>query len=194
MPAELMNYSLVILVDDEGILPKSLNISGEQVICQYFTYAYGKHDIKIISSRSLYLYYELMDKYLKLQMDLNDLNNTYLHLLNDLNLTYLNLLNNLNLTYLGLLNNLNLTYIALLREYGDLSGNYTQLSDTYLGLNASYQDHLVNYSESVQNLRNLMYMFAATTAVFLMTTIYLSKHAHPSMSARKKMFEEIEEA
>jgi parallel beta-helix repeat protein len=193
MPARLMNYSLVTLVDDEGILPKSLNISSEMLICQYFTYSYGNHNIKIISSRSLYLYNELMDKYVKLQTDLNNLNNTYLQLLSDLNLTYFDLLTNLNLTYLSLLNNLNLTYIDLLVEYGDLLMNYTQLRDTYLGLNASYQDHLMDYSENAQNLRNLMYVFAATTAFFLMTTIYLSKHAHASMSTRRKIFEDMEE-
>jgi hypothetical protein len=38
----------------------------------------------------------------------------------------------------------------------------------------------LDYSEKVNNIQNLMYIFAATTAIFIITTIYLSRNAHTS--------------
>jgi len=66
------------------------------------------------------------------------------------------------------LHNLNLTYSDLLKDYGVLSGNYSQLQ-------RSYQEHLQDYSENVHNVRNLMYIFAFAIAIFIVTTVYLSK-------------------
>jgi len=74
--------------------------------------------------------------------------------------------------------NLNATYHAFLINYSILLGNYSQLQESYHELNKSYQEHLSDYSRSIYNIRNLMYIFAATTAIFIITTIYLSKHAH----------------
>jgi len=84
----------------------------------------------------------------------------------------------LNATYYGLLGN----YSVLLGYYSVLLSNYTQLQQSYLELNSSYQEHLSDYSKSVQNRQNMMYIVAATTAVFLVTTVYLSKHAHTHTS------------
>jgi len=150
VPTELMNYSLIVLVGVEEITPKILDdVSNETCVYLYFTYIHGSHTIRIISSKTLYLYNELLDKYIKLQVDLY---------------------------------NLNLSYFELL-------GNYSELQGSYRELNNSYQEHLSDYSQNVCNVRNLMYIFAATTAIFLMTTIYLSKHAH---SGKTKVFEGTE--
>jgi parallel beta-helix repeat protein len=69
------------------------------------------------------------------------------------------------------LHNLNATYSDLLNSYSVLSGNYSQLQESYLELNA-------RALQNVHNIQNLVYFFAATTAVFIIVTIYLSKHAH----------------
>jgi parallel beta-helix repeat protein len=73
---------------------------------------------------------------------------------------------------------LNATYYSLLDNYTILLGNYSQLRESHHKLNNSCQEHLLDYSKNVHDIRNLMYMFAATTAIFIITTIYLSKHAH----------------
>jgi len=81
---------------------------------------------------------------------------------------------------------LNATYYDLLNDYSVLLGNYSQLQESYRELNSSYQEHLSDYSKNVHNIQNLMYIFAATTAIFIITTIYLSKHAH---AGKTKVFE-----
>ena len=157
IPTELMVHPFIVLVDEEEIVPKLLDVPNETRVCIYFTYAHGSHAITIISSKTLYLYNELLDKYAKLQIDTL---------------------------------NLNVTNYDLQNNYDILLGNYSQLQENYRELNNSYQEHLLDYSENVQNIRSLMYTFAATTAIFLMTTIYLSKHAHKSIATRTKVFEE----
>ena len=74
--------------------------------------------------------------------------------------------------------NLNTTYYELQNNYSIFLGNYSELQKSYLELNKSYQNNLSDISKNVHNIRNLMYIFAATTAIFIITTIYLSKHAH----------------
>ena len=154
IPNELMNYPYIVLVDAEEIVATKLNVSSETHAYLYFTYIHGAHTIRIISSKTLHIYYELLDKYDKLQTDLY---------------------------------NLNVTYYDLLNSYGFLLGNYSQLQESYHELNHSYQEHLSDYSQNVCNIQNLMYIFAATTAIFIMTTIYLSKHRHASNT---KVFED----
>jgi len=144
-PTDLMNYSFIVLVDEEEATLTLLDVSNGTHVHLYFTYIHSSHTITIISSETLHLYNELLDKHVKLQIDLY----------------------NLNATYYGLLNNYNI-----------LLGNYSQLQESYRELNNSYQEHLLDYSRNVHNIRNLMYIFAATTAIFIITTIYLSKHAH----------------
>jgi uncharacterized membrane protein len=80
-------------------------------------------------------------------------------------------------------NFLNLTYFDLLNRYGTLLGNFSRLQQSYLALNASYQDHLSDQSQSLENVRSLMYIFAGTTAVFIVTTIYLSRRQRSRMAA-----------
>jgi len=161
-------------------------------------------------------YYNLLNSYNNLRADLNNLNNTYNYLLNNyislqanldnLNSTYHNLLtsytllqNNFNIinsTYNTLLSSytslqtklqiLNETFYTLSRDYNNLLGNYTSLEAKFDGLNASYIDHMRDYSEQMQNLKNLMYIFAATAAVFIATTVYLSKKAHMRIKAKNR--------
>jgi len=147
IPTKLMNYPYIVVVGVEEIVPNLLDVSNETYAYLYFTYVHGGHTITIISSKTLYLYNELLDKHVRLQIDLY---------------------------------NLNATYYALLNNYSILLGNYSQLQESYRQLNDSYQEHLSDYSETTQNIRNLMQIFAATTAIFLITMIYLSKRAHAS--------------
>jgi parallel beta-helix repeat protein len=73
---------------------------------------------------------------------------------------------------------LNMTYNDLLKDYNLLLGNYSLLQGSYDELKSSYQEHLLDYSKNEYNTRNLRYVFAAATAIFIMATIYLSKKAH----------------
>ena len=82
--------------------------------------------------------------------------------------------------------NLNLTYQNLLSNYTVLSGNYSQLQEDHRELNNSYQEHLLNYSRNVKNIQNLTYILAATTAIFIVTAIYISKHAYADKTAAFK--------
>jgi len=145
IPTALMNYSLIVLVGEEEIIPTSLNISNKANIYLFFTYFQGTQTVTIISSKTLNIYNQLLEKYLKLQTNLY---------------------------------NLNMTYFSLLSNYTAFLNRYNQLQQNYLQLNASYHEHLLDYHESLQNFRNLMYIFAAATAIFIITTIYLSKHIH----------------
>ncbi len=79
---------------------------------------------------------------------------------------------------LGYLASLNSSYFSLLSNYTIISNLFNQLQSNYLALNASYQQHLSADSETVQNLQNFIYAFAATTVIFLMTTVYFSRRAH----------------
>jgi parallel beta-helix repeat protein len=101
--------------------------------------------------------------------------------------------------YLGLLdvyfklqadfNDLNVTYHNLLENYSIFLYNYSQLLQSFNSLNNSYRDHLLDYSDQIQNTRNLTYIFAATTALFIMTTIYLSKKSHENIRVKTKLIE-----
>jgi len=84
------------------------------------------------------------------------------------------------------LSNLNTTYYSLLSSYNVLSANYSLLQENFGTLSASYDRHLSDYSDQIQNIRSLVYIFAATTAIFMITTVYLSKIAHASITAKTK--------
>jgi parallel beta-helix repeat protein len=87
---------------------------------------------------------------------------------------------------------LNATHNILRENFNTLSDSLAELMNRYLALNASYYEHLLDYSRSEENIRNLMYVFAATTAVFLVTTIYLSKRAHTSNKHKTTVFNKKE--
>ena len=81
IPTELMNYSYIVLVDEEEIIPIILSVSNNTHAYLYFTYVHSSHAITIISSKLLNLYNELLDEHLKLQTDFHNLNSTYYRLL-----------------------------------------------------------------------------------------------------------------
>jgi len=168
IPIELMNYSYIVLDGVEQIVPTKLNVSSETFTYLYFTYIQNSHTISIISSKTMQLYYEmldkyhaLLDKYIKLETDLYDLNATYQELLNN--------------------------YTVFLGNYNVFLTDFTELQENHQELNNSYQELLLDYSKKVNNIQNLMYILAATTAIFIITTIYLSRSAHAS---KAKVFEE----
>ena len=87
------------------------------------------------------------------------------------------------------LNNLSEKYYDFLDDYSLLLGNYSRFLERFEAMNATYQKHLLDYSEQMQNIRSLMYIFASTTAVFIATTIYLSKRVHERTARKSKGFE-----
>jgi parallel beta-helix repeat protein len=180
MPTRLMNYPYIVLVDSDEIIPTLLNVSNEAYAYLYFTYLHTNHSITIISSKTLALYFELLDEYLKLQKDLYDLNKTYNILLS--NYTQLQIsFGELNDSY-QMLSGLNGTYYELLDNYLELQRGLHDLNETYL-------EHLLDYSEQMQNIRNLTYILVALTAIFIITSIYLSKRAHARITTKSKEFE-----
>lgn len=191
IPTKLMNYPHIVLVDSEEIIPTVLNVSNEAYAYLYFTYLQKNHTITIIYSKTLALYFELLDGYLKLQKDLYDLNETYHALSGNYNILLYNYsqlqtsFHELNNSYLEHL----IDYSALLGNYNILLYNYTQLQVSFHDLNDSYLKHLIDYSEQMQNIRNLTYIFIALTAIFIITTIYLSKRVHARITTKSKEFE-----
>ena len=160
IPIELMNYSYIVLVDGEEITSTLLNISNNVHAYLYFTYVHSNHTIRIISSRLLYFYNELISEHVKLKIDFHSVNSTLLEVLDN--------------------------YSALLSEY-------SQLLEKYSTLNASYQEHLIDYLElqrnhtsilleQTQNIRNLAYVFIATTTILIIAAVYLSTYAHRRVS------------
>ena len=192
IPIGLMNYPHIVLVDSEEILPTVLNVSNEAYAYLYFTYLNENNTIAIISSKTLALYFELLDGYVKLQKDLYDLNETYYALLENYNILLSNY-TQLQITF-GELNNSYLEHLvnfsAIVENYNILLYNYTQLQVSFHDLNDSYLEHLLDYSEQMQNIRNLTYILVALAAILIITTIYLSKHEHTNVIAKIKAIEE----
>jgi len=190
IPTELMKYPYVVLSDTEELNQVLFGSPNEPSVCLYFTYAHENSTIRIISSEAMHLYYELLADFLTLNITYNELVNVYTLLLENytllqesfslLNDAYQQLLN-LNMTHYELLNNyhdLNITYYTLLRAYDNLLGNYTVL-----------QEKMPN-SEQMQNIRNLMYIIAALSALYILTTVYLSKRTYSRTTAKNQISSE----
>jgi len=199
IPTDLMKYPYIVLCNTEELNRTLLGVSNETYACLYFTYFHRNSTIRIISSQALYLYNELFNNYIKLQMDFYNLNVTYYQLLNSygvLSENYTQLQQNLGALNESclLLYNLNVTYYELLDRYVKLQMDFYNLNVTYYQLlnsyNAQLQQHLSNYSEQMQNVRSLMYIVAAITAIYIITTVYLSKRAHTGTVKKTKVFEE----
>jgi parallel beta-helix repeat protein len=196
IPNGLMPSPHVVLIDSEEIVPKQLNVSSAAYASIYFTFLNENQTVTVIYSESLHLYYELLGNYLKLQSDFAVLNETYYALL--YNYTFLSgnlsqtqqrfdalktsynelyrLNQNLNSTCTMLLSN----YEALLESYGELQLNFGVLSANYSKLQSAR-------AEQAQNMRNLLYISAATTALLIVTTVYLSKKAHSSKPPKARL-------
>lgn len=80
---------------------------------------------------------------------------------------------------------LNVTYYNLFDMLISLLNNYTQLQE-------DYQKHLMDYSENIKNAQNLTYVFAATSAILIVATAYLSKRAHSSATSKSRGLEKGE--
>ena len=156
VPTTLMNYSLFALVDGEEIMTTVLTASQTSSIGVYFTYLHSSHIITIISSKLLRLYNQLLEESSRLQSDYGDLNSTYHELLT---------------SYEPLLSNCS----QLLDRYSALNTSLRSLLQDYSEIEAEYASILLEHS---QNIQNLVYIFVATTIVFVITTVYLSTHAH----------------
>jgi len=83
IPTELMNYTFMAIIDNEEVTPVLLSPSNETYRYIYINYTHSTRTIKIISSKTLYLYAQLLDDYTKLQTDLNNLNLSYYQLLDN---------------------------------------------------------------------------------------------------------------
>lgn len=192
VPTDLMASPYIVLIDSEETNVTTLGIPDQTHVHLYFSYPQGNRTVSIISSITLHLYYDLLNDFLSLNRTYFDLLNSYNFLVGNytqlleasaaLNASYQQLLA-LNATYGDLLNSyvgLNSSYYTLLTLYHDLSVNFSQLEDRVLN------------SEQVQNTRNLTYIVAGLTAIYIVTTVYLSKRAHTRTRPKAKAFEEAE--
>lgn len=151
VPTAIMKTPYIVLDGDGEIPYVLLNASNETNTYVYITYPSSNQNITLISSKALQLYQQLSEELYANQTAL--------------------------LAYLGLLNSTN---ASLLANYTDVLDALNQLRNSYSALNASYQQELSIYSNVVKNLQNLIYVFAATTIVFLVTTVYLSRRGQRS--------------
>jgi parallel beta-helix repeat protein len=89
-------------------------------------------------------------------------------------------------------NALNQSYGNLLSGYIALSASYNVLQESFNDLNASYQQLLFDYSLQSQLIQNFIYVAVFSVAVFIVVTVYLSKHAHARLTSRVKVVEDEE--
>lgn len=168
IPTSLMNYTFTV-IDNEGEVPFSLLAPSNATNAYlYFTYPSGDQGITIVSLKFMQFYDDLLLKYNKLLADFDSLN-----------MTYQNLLGSYNSTMQALLNSFNL-----------LLAEFNQLQSTISALNSTVQNNSRDQSDSLQNMRNLTYILAATTAAFLITTAYFSARVHTKRKPRTTGAEE----
>ena len=173
IPIELMKQPYIVLFDLEEISPTTVPIQNNTYVHMYLIYVHSSHNITIISSKTLHLYYEMLEKYNTLETNLRNLNESH----NELNNTHQALLNN----YTELQrshNELNNTHQALLNNYTTLLHNYTELRSSHSELNNSFQEIAEDFSIEESNVQSLIYITAATTAIIIVITVYLSRSSH----------------
>lgn len=156
IPTSLMGPPFIVTTSEGTITASLLGPSNGTSSYLYFSYPNDNLTTYVIYSSELQLYNELLDKYAKLQADFIGLNSTYQ----------------------AMLTNYTNGYQALLSKYDALLQNLTQLQSDLLSLNSALEQNLLNQSQNEQNLRNLTYVFAALTAAFLITTVYLSSRLY----------------
>jgi parallel beta-helix repeat protein len=156
IPTTLMGPPFLV-AGSTGSIPVSLLASSNATNSYlYFSYPSEETAVSIVYSRELELYEKLLSDYTKLQTDLLGLNSTYQ----------------------SMLANHTVDYQSILNKFNVLLGNFTSLQSNLLSLDASLRQSLLNQSESTQNFHNLTYIFAALTAAFLVTTVYLSSRLY----------------
>lgn len=169
IPTTLMGPPFLV-AGSTGSIPASLLASSNAANSYlYFGYPREETAMSIVYSRELELYEELLSEYTRLQTDLLGLNSTYQ----------------------SMLANQSVDYQGLLNKFNVLLGNFTSLQSNLLSLDASLRQSLLNQSESTQNFRNLTYVFAALTAAFLVTTVYLSSRLY--LTKKSKTYFDQEE-
>jgi hypothetical protein len=156
IPTSLMGPPFVVAGSIASLPASLLGSSNATNSYLYFSYPSEETVVSVVYSRELELYEKLLDEYTKLQTDLLGLNSTYQ----------------------SMLVNYTVNYQALLSKFNVLLENFTSLQSNLLSLDSSLRQSLLNQSESTQNFRNLTYVFAALTAAFLMTTVYLSSRLY----------------
>ena len=119
---ELMNYPLIVIIDNEEVQPNLLSPSNETHTFLYVNYTFGTHTIKIISSKTMYLYTQLLGDYAKLQSDFNSLNSSYYQLLNSYNILSEN-----NTSLQEIYNKLNNAFLEHLSTYAENTRNFQNL-------------------------------------------------------------------
>ena len=77
IPNVLMVYPTILLVGEEEVIPKNLSSSNSTYSSMYFSYPHSNRTVLLISSKTLYLLSQMLEKYLQLQADLGSQNNTY---------------------------------------------------------------------------------------------------------------------
>ncbi len=166
IPVELVDYPSFVWIDTEEIVPTRVDVPGDTHICLYFNYAHKSQTVTIAYSKTLNLYNQLLEEYDKLETDLLKLSDSYNQLRND----YTELQNSHQ--------NLNDSYNQLQNDYNNFFNDYTELQNSHQNLNDSYNQLLGDYYQKVHNIQSLIYIIAATTAIFIVTVAYLSRSAH----------------
>jgi parallel beta-helix repeat protein len=162
IPTAIMKTQPEVLVGDKETLSNWTSSPYSGFYNLNFSYSDSNQEVLIISSETLDLYNQLLANFQALNGMYNQLNGSYTSLLPDIQI----------------LQNLTSDYNGLLDNYNNLLGNYTQLQQSYQNLNGSYQQHLTDYNQTLQNVRSLMYIFAAATAVLILVTVYFSKRSY----------------
>ncbi len=165
LPAVLMTYPYIVLLDGELVTPSSIWMSNGNATL-YFTYPDGNLTVRIISSQTLRLYEELLHDYLELQTSFSDLNATFYTLLGNYTAILSDLVQ-LQSSYQDLSQSfqqfyeMNSTYYALLDDFANLQNQFSELNTTYYivaddhvalqidfnGLNSTYQQLISNYAQ-----------------------------------------------
>jgi parallel beta-helix repeat protein len=181
IPTGLMSGTVIVLVGDEDHGERTLNASSVNYL--YLTYSSRNETILVISSETLNLYDQLSTQFANLNTAYNELLSNYT--------AQFGMLNN-DTSQLQFLNNyttqLDSSLNGLLGNYTSLLEDYIQLQQKYQDLNSSYQQHLSDENQNQQNVRSLMYIFAAGTAVLIVATVYFSKrtYSRPKEASEKR--------
>jgi len=154
-----------VMVGEHIVDSTELPISNSTHAFLYFTYAHSTYEVTIVPEL-WYLYHDLLDKHAKLLMYYDLLLGNYSHLLDSydtLNASY----------YEHLLDHLELqvNYTSLLTNYNSLQISYDNLEASSNELQSG-QENLIN---ELSNIRNLMYIFIATTIVLIVAIVLLAR-------------------
>jgi parallel beta-helix repeat protein len=158
IPKKLIESIHVVLVNEEEVPLDSLKITDEKNTTLYLAHP-NICSIKIVYLELLDLYYKLHANYLEALSKIKGLNVSYFELLEE----YLNLDDNRSM---------------LVTQVTILNGTLSTLWENYSKLQEEFNDMKSSYYDQIPNLKSLMYMLIVTTAIYIITLIYLSKKAH----------------